>query len=61
MVSAVMDEGPDWGYCVNMCVQAELDKNKSLMEGIKSVMQPDVKERFEAQEVERQRQSRGKA
>lgn len=56
-----MDEGPDWGYCVNMCVQAELDKNKSLMEGIKSVMQPDVKERFEAQEVERQRQSRGKA
>ncbi|KAE9334837.1 hypothetical protein PR003_g13319 [Phytophthora rubi] len=43
------------------CYMAELDKSKSLVDGIKSVMRPEVKERFEAQEAERQRQSSGKA
>jgi hypothetical protein len=34
-------------------MQSELDKNKSLMDSIKSVMQPEVKERFETQEAKR--------
>lgn len=34
-------------------MQGELDKNKSLMDGIKSVMKPETRERFEAQEVKR--------
>ncbi|KAH7463917.1 uncharacterized protein KRP23_13109 [Phytophthora ramorum] len=42
------------------CYLGELDKNKSLVEGIKSVMQPEVKERFEAQEAKHQ-QSNAKA
>ncbi|KAG3062279.1 hypothetical protein PI124_g22698 [Phytophthora idaei] len=36
------------------CYLSELDKNKTLMDGIKSVMQPETKERFEAQEAKRQ-------
>ncbi|KAF4033863.1 hypothetical protein GN244_ATG14178 [Phytophthora infestans] len=35
------------------CYLGELDKNKSLMDGIKSVMKPETRERFEAQEVKR--------
>lgn len=39
------------------CYLGELDKDKGLVDGIKSVMQPEVKQRFEAQAKRRQQKS----
>ncbi|KAG7383018.1 hypothetical protein PHYBOEH_010147 [Phytophthora boehmeriae] len=36
------------------CYLGELDQDKTLMEGLKSVMSPEVKERYEAQAQQRQ-------
>lgn len=36
------------------CYLGELEKNRTLMDGIKSIMRPEVKKRFEAQEMKRQ-------
>ncbi|TDH71149.1 hypothetical protein CCR75_001999 [Bremia lactucae] len=42
------------------CYLAELNTNKVLMDNIKSIMQPNVRERFEEQEVKRQQGKKAK-